>query len=117
MRPLLPGAAALLGNNGIEMEHDEVTPPCVVCGKPHVGMHSIAFIMLRGSYMFLPEHAVEVFAIDPDIPLQPMQLQDSSFAVAVGINERKKNAFVMHEECAEAIAKAIAAFVQEQEID
>lgn len=107
IKPLLPEAQEHLGNNGVPMPKDEVTPPCVVCGKENMGMHSIGYVMLRGAFVYPPELAVEVFNIDGDIPLQPLQMPDGTYGLVLEVNHHKKNAFVMHEECAEALVELI----------
>lgn len=106
--PLLPNPYKELidDQQQVEMEHDGATPDCAICGK-HIGMHAISFLMLRGSYMFLQEHAVESFNVDPEIPLLPGRVPDGSLALTVDVNPRKQNAYVMHEECFEELVSFV----------
>lgn len=77
-------------------EHDELTPPCALCGEDHCGINTEATLMLKGSYVFSPEHGVALFVLDPDIGIDIQQLPSGQLVLAPNIGSAVS---VAHTEC------------------
>lgn len=81
-------------------EYDELTPPCRVCGEANVGVNTETTLMLKGSYVFSPEHGVALFVLDPDVSVSIMELPSGQLALACDIGSGADSA---HTECIDRI--------------
>jgi cold shock CspA family protein len=97
----------LMGPNAMRMKHDEVTPPCLICEDPHAGVLTPCYLLLRGNYVFSPQHGAEVFVFDPELQVEFFELQNGQKACFVDVNQRKKTAAIIHDDCAENLQKKL----------
>lgn len=95
---------------------DAMTPSCKFCGEAHVGIHVSTFLMLRGTWVFSPPLGHEVFVLDPDIQVVPMELPNGQQAIAADMN-RPEIIAAAHEDCIERILIDVGLEEAEEEED
>lgn len=81
------------------LPNDEATPPCRICGAPHIGNLASCHLVLRGNYVFSPAFGREVFILDPDIELTAHELPNGAIGFVVNVDPAEESAMVMHEDC------------------
>lgn len=107
VQPVIPPPAETLEIQ--ELEHDDTTPSCRLCGSPHVGVMTPAYVALRGSYMWNSQLGCEIFVLDDRIGIEFMVLPHGGKAIIVDINEKKGISVVAHEDCVDSAARKLNA--------
>ena len=66
-------------------EHDDTTPPCHFCGEETIGINVPGTMLIKGSFVFSPEHGMSLFLIDPHAGLQLLDMGTGQLAIVADI--------------------------------
>lgn len=93
----------LITSNQRRMENDETTPPCLLCDAPRVGILTPCYLMLRGNYVFSPEHGAQIFIFDDELKVEFTQTMGGRKACFVDVLPGELASVIVHDDCAETI--------------
>ncbi len=102
------------------VENDDMSPPCYLCGKDHVGVLEETHVMLPGSFSFSEEHGVPIFIIDPEVNIHFMALPNGQLAFVTDYQapgQRERICATAHTDCVDRLVEEIFDDVEEEEED
>jgi len=117
-KPLIKPTRDIWGANAEPMKNDETTPPCALCGAPHIGILSACYLVLRGNFLFFDKLGITVFKPDRKADALFIKLPSGETGISVDITERSETAAVIHDSCADLAKGKLAALreVTEEEV-